>query len=222
MVFACRESFLSFKSFPCRPLTSILCHIPRPCRSLRRRHLFFSEAEPGSCSFIYSVGFFCKFPAASSLQTPTISPISQSSTSHMRTKHLQRNIFIPTEVRHCVRRKLSCPTQIRLAHFFVHKQFPKFVIAYVHGSIPLLCCFIVSAFVLFLPTFRHLFISGLVLCFSIEQNSRIQLHFGPPKNSALTQKPRFCLRCLKRMRIFSAFFFEQPLNLIDNRKILFR
>jgi len=24
------------------------------------------------------------------------------------------------------------------------------------------------------------------------------------------------------MRIFSAFFFEQPLNLIDNRKILFR
>ena len=85
MVFACRESFLSFKSFPCRPLTSILCHIPCPCRSLRRRHLFFSEAEPGSCSFIYSVGFFCKFPAASSLQTPTISPISQSSTSHMRT-----------------------------------------------------------------------------------------------------------------------------------------
>ena len=137
-------------------------------------------------------------------------------------KHLQRNIFIPTEVRHCVRRKLSCPTQIRLAHFFVHKGFPMFVIAYVHGSIPLLCCFIVSAFVLFLPTFRHLFISGLVLCFSIEQNSRIQLHFGPPKNSALTQKPRFCLRCLKRMRIFSAFFFEQPLNLIDNRKILFR
>ena len=131
-------------------------------------------------------------------------------------------VFIPTEVCHCVRRKLRCPTQIRLAHFFVHKQFPKFVIAYIHGSTPLLCCFMVSAFVLFLPAFRHLFISGLVLCFSIEQNSRIQLHFGPPKDSALTQKPRFCLRCLKRMRIFSAFFFEQPLNLIDNRKILFR
>ena len=99
MVFACRESFLSFKSFPCRPLTSILCHIPRPCRSLRRRHLFFSEAEPGSCSFIYSVGFFCKLPAASSLQTPTISPISQSSTSHMRTStssetYLSRRRFV--------------------------------------------------------------------------------------------------------------------------------
>ena len=99
MVFACRESFLSFKSFPCRPLTSILCHIPCPCRSLRRRHLFFSEAEPGSFGFIYSVGFFCKFPAASSLQTPTISPISQSSTSHMRTStssetYLSRRRFV--------------------------------------------------------------------------------------------------------------------------------
>lgn len=73
-----------------------------------------------------------------------------------------------------------------------------------------------------LPTFRHLFISGLVLCFSIEQNSRIQLHFGPPKDSAFAQKSRFCLCRFKRMRIFSAFFLEQPLNLIDNRKILFR
>ena len=55
MVFACRESFLSFKSFPCRPLTSILCHIPRPCRSLRRRHLFFRKPNPvHAASFILS------------------------------------------------------------------------------------------------------------------------------------------------------------------------
>ena len=132
-------------------------------------------------------------------------------------KHLQRNIFIPTEVRHCVRRKLSCPTQIRLAQYGCI-----FTYGIAMDSCAVFHSSFFSAFVLFLPTFRHLFISGLVLCFSIEQNSRIQLHFGPPKNSALTQKPRFCLRCLKRMRIFSAFFFEQPLNLIDNRKILFR
>ena len=56
MVFACRESFLSFKSFPCRPLTSILCHIPCPCRSLRRRHLFFF----GSRTRFMQLHLFCR------------------------------------------------------------------------------------------------------------------------------------------------------------------
>ena len=158
MVFACRESFLSFKSFPCRPLTSILCHIPCPCRSLRRRHLFFRKPNP-----VHAASFILSDFSANS---PLHHPCKRRQYHRYRSRALRiceqappAKHIIPTEVCHCVRRKLRCPTQIRLAHFFVHKQFPKFVIAYVHGSTPLLCCFMVSAFVLFLPTFRHLFIS---------------------------------------------------------------